>query len=165
MSGAVLLLLFVTASRLGELVLSARNVAGLKARSAIEAGASHYPAMVALHTSWLAGLWWLGRDATVSPGWLAAFGALQVLRVWTLATLGRRWTTRILVIPGETLVRRGPYRFVAHPNYVVVAGEIAVLPLVFGLPVFAFVFSLLNAGMLAVRIRAEEAALKRHAAP
>jgi methyltransferase len=89
------------------------------------------------------------------------FLLLQLLRVWILATLGTRWTTRILVLPGASLVQRGPYRFLAHPNYAVVVGEIAVLPLAFGLICYALVFSLLNAAVLTIRIRAENAALRR----
>jgi methyltransferase len=115
--------------------------------------------IVALHAAWLAGLWWLGRDEPVDQLWLLAYALLQGLRGWVLASLGARWTTRILVVPGETLVRRGPYRFIPHPNYLVVMGEIAVLPLVLGLPWWALLFSVLNAGMLFVRIRAENRAL------
>ena len=84
---------------------------------------------------------------------------LQAGRVWILATLGSRWTTRIVVVPGETLVARGPYRFIKHPNYAVVVGEIAVLPMVFGLPAVALAFTLVNAAVLFVRIRAENRAL------
>ncbi len=91
--------------------------------------------------------------------WVAVYVVLELLRVWVLASLGGRWTTRIIVVPGETLVRRGPYRFIPHPNYVVVMGEIAVLPLVFDLSWYAAVFSLLNAAVLWLRIRAETAAL------
>jgi methyltransferase len=150
----------VTAQRLGELAFAAGNTRRLKARGAVEVGAAHYPLIVALHAAWLAGLWALAWDRPVSLAWLAVYGGLTLLRVWTVATLGRRWTTRILVVPGETLVRRGPYRFLPHPNYVVVAGELAVLPLAFGLPGFAAVFSALNAGVLWIRIRAEEAGLR-----
>jgi methyltransferase len=85
---------------------------------------------------------------------------LEVLRVWVLLSIGSRWTTRIIVVPGETLVAKGPYRFIPHPNYAVVVGEIAVLPLVFGLTAYAVVFSLLNASLLWVRIRTEAAALR-----
>ena len=84
---------------------------------------------------------------------------LQAGRVWVIATLGRRWTTRIITLPGETLVRKGPFRFVSHPNYIVVAGELAVLPLAFGLPLYALVFTALNAVMMWVRIRCEQRAL------
>ncbi len=153
------LLALVTAERLGELWLARRNTAALIAAGAHEAAPGHYPVIVALHAAWLAGLWWLARDNPLQWGWLAAFLALQGLRVWTLATLGRRWTTRIIILPGAPLVAKGPYRFVRHPNYVVVIGEIACLPLALGAPRFALAFSLLNAAVLWVRIRAENAAL------
>lgn len=156
---AVLLLGFVTLQRLGELVIARRNTRRLLARGAREVGAAHYPLIVALHAAWLAGLWWLGRDEPLDQPWLLAYAGLQVLRGWVLASLGERWTTRILVVPGETLVRRGPYRFIPHPNYAVVIGEIAVLPLVLGLGWYALVFSGLNAAVLFVRIRAENRAL------
>ena len=161
MTLASLVLGLITLQRLGELALARRNTAALKARGAVEAGAAHYPAIVALHAAWLAGLWLLAWDAEPNLFWLAAFVVLQALRVWVLATLGRRWTTRILVVPGAALVRHGSYRFLAHPNYVVVVGEIAVLPLAFGLYRYALAFSLLNAAVLAIRIRAENEALRR----
>jgi methyltransferase len=129
------------------------------ARGAVEVAPGHYPAIVLLHAAWLAGLWWLAWDRAVVLPWLAVFVALQAARVWVLASLGARWTTRIVVVPGETLVRTGPYRFMAHPNYAVVAGEIAVLPLAFGLPWYAVAFTVLNAAVLALRIRAENRAL------
>lgn len=155
----IIILALVTAQRLAELVVSRRNTARLLDLGAREVGREHYPYMVALHAAWLAGLWWLapGRPVSVLP--LVAYIALQGLRVWVIATLGRRWTTRIIVLPGEPLVRRGPYRLLDHPNYAVVAGEIAVLPLVFDLVGFALLFSVLNAAILHVRIRAENAAL------
>ena len=159
MNPAVLLLALVTAERLAELWYAQRNSAALLAQGAIEYGARHYPLLVALHAAWLAGLWIEGWDNAVDRGWLAAFLTIQVLRVWTLATLGRRWTTRILVLPNVPLVRIGPYRFMPHPNYAVVAGEIAVLPLCLGMPLYAAVFTVLNAAALFVRIRAEDAAL------
>jgi len=92
-------------------------------------------------------------------GWLLVFLVLQGLRAWTLATLGRRWTTRIIILPGAPLVANGPYRFVRHPNYLVVIGEIACLPLALRAPLIALAFSLANAAVLAIRIRAENAAL------
>jgi methyltransferase len=98
-------------------------------------------------------------DRPASLPWLAAYAALEAFRIWVLVSIGRRWTTRIIVVPKERLLRKGPYRFLPHPNYLVVAGEIAVLPLVFGLAGFAAVFSLLNAAMLWWRIRVEETAL------
>jgi methyltransferase len=155
----------VTLQRLAELVLAKRNTDRLRAQGAYEVAAGHYPLIVVLHSLWLVGLWYLAvwRDPVpqVSWAWLAAFLVLQALRVWVIATLGSRWTTRIIVLPGAPLVARGPYRFVAHPNYCIVAAEILVLPLVFGLVWYAIVFSLANAVLLWIRIRAEEAALSR----
>ena len=153
------ILAFVTLQRLGELLLARRNTSRLLARGGVEHAAGHYLLIVALHACWLAGLWALAWDRAVNVNWLGVYIALQVLRVWTLWSLGSRWTTRIITVPGETLVRRGPYRFLSHPNYVVVAGEIAVLPLVFGLGAYASAFSLANAAVLAIRIRAENRAL------
>jgi methyltransferase len=162
MIGSVLILAFVTVQRLGELLIARRNTRRLLARGAVESGAEHYPIIVGLHAAWLAGLWGLAWDRPPALGWLALYAAVQVLRAWTLASLGDRWTTRILTLPGEPLVRRGPYRFVSHPNYIVVAAEIAVLPLVFDMPAYALVFSVLNATLMWIRISAENKAL--HAA-
>lgn len=159
MSYAVFLLAFVTVQRLGELVVARRNTRRLLARGAREVAGEHYPLIVALHAAWLIGLWALGYDEPVNAVWLGAYTLLQVLRGWTLSGLGERWTTRILVVPGETLVRKGPYRFIRHPNYAVVVGEIAVLPLALGMEVYALAFSALNAAVLFVRIRAENRAL------
>jgi methyltransferase len=155
MTPAVFLLATVTTERLGELWLARRNTAALLAKGAYEVAPGHYPLIVLLHTVWLAGLWVFGATRALDPLWLTAFLALQVLRVWVLATLGRRWTTRIIVLPGAPLVRTGPYRFLTHPNYAVVVGEIAVLPLCLGLPWYALVFSVANVVVLAIRIRAE----------
>jgi methyltransferase len=110
---------------------------------------------------WLAALWWVARDRPVDGFWLAIYVLLQLARIWVIATLGGRWTTRIIVLPDGKLVRRGPYRFVNHPNYLVVAGEIAALPLVFGLWDIALIFTLLNAAVLSIRIREENLALGR----
>ena len=133
MSYAVLLLGFVTAQRLGELWLAHRNTRRLLARGAHEVGAGHYPLAVGLHAAWLLGLWWLAYDRPVQPLWLGVYAVLQVLRGWILSSLGERWTTRIIVLPDAPLVSAGPYRFIDHPNCLVVAAEIAVLPLAFGL--------------------------------
>ena len=159
MTFAVVILVLVTAQRLGELRLARHNTAQLKAQGGVEHGAAHYPLIVALHAAWLAGLWLLAWHRPIHMGWFAVYLLLEALRVWTLWSIGSRWTTRIIVIPGETLVRRGPYRLLPHPNYLVVVGEIAVLPMVFGLWAYALAFSLLNAAVLVVRIRAEEEAL------
>jgi methyltransferase len=163
-SWAELLLAFVTLQRGAELLLAKRNTNRLLAQGAVEVGAGHYPAIVALHFAWLAGLWWLGRDAELGYIWLAAFVVLQLLRIWVIASLGERWTTRIIVLPRAPLRRVGPYRFLSHPNYVVVVGEIAVLPLTLGLPLYALIFSIANAAVLTVRIRAENEALAQAAA-
>lgn len=162
---SVLILGLVTAQRLGELVIARWNTRRLLAQGGTEHGAEHYPLMVGLHAAWLVGLWLLAWDRPANLAWAAVYGVLEVLRVWVLLSIGRRWTTRIIVVPGEILVRKGPYRFIPHPNYAVVVGEIAVLPLVFGLTAYAVVFSLLNASLLWLRVRAEEAALAEPAAP
>lgn len=155
---AVAVLLFVTLQRLGELVLANRNTKALLAQGGYEASPRHYPLIVAVHAGWLLALWVLAWNRPVVWPYLLIFFGWQLGRVWVLATLGRRWTTRIIVLPGAPLIRRGPFRFVRHPNYVVVAGEIAALPLAFGLPWVALVFSLANAVVLFIRIRAEEKA-------
>ncbi len=157
MTPAVVLLAAVTAERLGELWLARRNTSALLARGAFEAAPGHYPLIVLLHATWLAGLWMWGWDRPLAPWWLAVFLTLQAVRVWVLMTLGPRWTTRIIVLPGVPLVTAGPYRFVSHPNYLVVVGEIAVLPLCLGLPWFALLYSAANLAVLAVRVRAENA--------
>ena len=156
---AVALLLFVTAQRLGELVIARRNTRRLLTQGAFEAAPEHYWLIVLLHTAWLGGLWLLAPERQPDPILTVVYGLLQVARFWVLATLGERWTTRIIILPGAAMVRRGPYRFVSHPNYWVVVAEIAVLPAVFGLYVFALIFTLLNAVMLTIRIRAEDQAL------
>ena len=150
----------VALARVMELVHSARNARRLRMRGAIELGAGHYPLIVALHAGWLVSLIALVPwDAPIQWPWLGVFVALQALRVWTIRSLGRYWTTRIYHLPDAPVVRRGPYRFVAHPNYVIVAGEIAVLPLAFGAWPIALTFSALNASLLLWRIRVEERGL------
>ena len=158
---AIAILAFVTLQRLAELALSQRNMKRLLARGAHEVAPEHYPFMVALHATWLAVLWFFGPGPPIKVVPLILFLLLQLGRVWVIATLGERWTTRIIVLPAEPLVTSGPYRWVNHPNYLIVIGEFAVLPLVFGLPMVAIVFSLLNAAILVVRIRAENKALGR----
>jgi methyltransferase len=157
----IIVLAAVTLQRLSELWLSRRNTARLLEQGAREHASGHYPLIVAVHTLWLAALWWLAPDRPIDGFWLALFLLLEIARIWVLVSLGRRWTTRIIVLPEAPLVRRGPYRFVNHPNYWVVIGEIAVLPLVFGLWPVALVFSFLNAAALVIRIRAENRALSR----
>jgi len=157
-AGAVLFLAFIVVQRLSELVIARANTARLMRQGATEVGASHYPVMVAMHTAWILCLIVFGHDNSVSPGWLAAFAVLQGLRVWILATLGRRWTTRIVILP-EPLVVRGPFRVMRHPNYALVVAEIIVAPMVLGLTWIALVFTVLNAAMLWVRIGVEDKAL------
>lgn len=152
-------LALVTLQRGFELVLARRNTAKLLAQGAVEVGAAHYPLIVAMHAAWLAGLWLLAWNRPVNLWWLGLFIVLQVGRLWVLSALGPRWTTRIIILPGAPLVCRGPYRFLSHPNYMVVAGEILALPLAFGLVVFGLVFSMLNACVLFIRIRTEQTAL------
>lgn len=159
MTAAVLILGFVTLQRLAELAVSRRNTAALLAAGGREVGAGHYPLIVLVHAGWLAALWLLAPGRPILWPLVAVFALLQLLRLWVLVTLGRRWTTRIIVLPGAPLVARGPFRFLRHPNYAVVVAEIAVLPLAFGLWEVSLAFSLLNAAILAVRIRAEERAL------
>ena len=159
MSFAELILALVTLQRLGELVVSRRNTRKLMARGAVELAPGHYPLVVAVHAAWLLSLWVFGRHQQVNAIALTAYLVLQGFRFWVLRTLGSRWTTRIIVVPGEPLVSAGPYRYLSHPNYAVVAAEIAVLPLVLYLPWVAAVFTVLNAAVLAIRIRAENRAL------
>jgi methyltransferase len=156
---AEIILALVTLQRAAELVVARRNTRNLLARGAVELASGHYPLVVALHAGWLVSLWVFGRDQPVNTIALAAYLVLQGLRGWVFWTLGARWTTRIIVLPGERLVSTGPYRYLSHPNYAVVAGEIAVLPLVLYLPWIAAIFTILNAGVLAIRIRAENRAL------
>ena len=150
----------VALQRLGELAVAARNTRDLRSAGAIELDAGGYPLFVLLHAAWL-----LSRallvPASAAPSWplLAVFAALQLGRVWVIASLGRHWTTRLIVLPDRPLVSRGPYRFVNHPNYLIVIGEIAVLPLAFGAAMVAAVFSAANLALLARRVMIEERAL------
>ncbi len=161
-SGAVLLG-YITVQRIAELWWAKQNEARLVAAGGVEFGGSHLPLMQLLHAAWLLGLWAPAYDRSVQPVFLALFVLLQIGRFWVLATLGRRWTIRVIAVPGETLVAGGPYRFFRHPNYAIVIGEIAVVPLALGLPLYAVVFSALNALVLAIRIPQENAALAENA--
>jgi methyltransferase len=155
------LLILVTLQRIGELAWSRRNTRRLKVRGAIEVGASHYGLIVFVHAAWLLGLWVLAWDRPLMLGWAGIYITLQAARIWVLASLGDRWTTRIVILPKAPLVRAGPYRFMKHPNYLVVVAEIAILPLAYGLPGYAVLFSLANAAVLRIRIRAETLALEQ----
>lgn len=154
----------VATQRLLELVLSRRNERRIRARGAVERGRGHYPLMVALHALWIASTLVEGivRGPEVPALWpvpLALFLLAQALRYWAVFSLGESWNTRILVVPGAKLVRRGPYKYLDHPNYVVVVVEILAFPLIFGAWVTALVFTALNAALLYVRIREEDRAL------
>jgi methyltransferase len=155
----------VALQRLLELRYSRRNERRLRARGAVERGAGHYPAMVAIHTLWLVSTLVEGLlRGPEPPAWwpvpLAAFLLVQPLRYWAILSLKENWNVRILVVPGGKLVRSGPYRYFPHPNYVVVAVEVLTFPLIFGAWITALVFSVLNAAFLYVRIRTENRALK-----
>jgi methyltransferase len=156
----------VAVERLAELVVAKRNLAWSLSRGGRETGFGHYPFMVVLHTGLLAGCLaevWL-RDTAFTPvlGWpmLALVLASQALRWWCIRTLGRQWNTRIVVVPGLPRITGGPYRLFPHPNYVAVVVEGFALPLVHGAWLTAAVFTVLNAGLLTVRIRAENDALR-----
>ena len=157
---AYIILALVVVQRQFELGLAQHNTKALLARGAVEIGARHYPLIIALHTLWLlAILWFLPRPTVISWPLLGIFIVLQGLRIWVLATLGPYWTTRIISLSDAPLITGGPYRFVRHPNYMVVAGEIAVLPLAFGEVTVAIIFSIANAALLYWRIRQEETGL------
>ncbi len=164
--GLILLVIF---QRLTELRLAKRNERLARAAGAVETGAGHYPWMVAIHslflTSCVLEVWLLDRPAVrrAAGAMLLLLAIATALRYWAISTLGERWTTRILVRPGLPLVTGGPYRWLRHPNYLAVVIEVAALPLVHGAWLTAVVFSVANAALLAVRIRAENAALESHA--
>jgi Uncharacterized protein conserved in bacteria len=158
-TSAEFILALVTLQRAAELAVSSRNTGKLRARGAFEVAPRHYPLVVAVHAAWLISLWIFGHGQPINAIALLLYIALQGFRLWVMWTLGARWTTRIIILPGEPLVSAGPYRFLPHPNYAVVAGEIAILPLVFGLPWLALIFTVLNATILSIRIRAENQAL------
>ena len=153
-------LALVAVQRLAELIYAQRNTERLLANGGVEIGASHYPLIVLLHAAWLIAMAVL-IPAYTPPNWwlIGLYVLLQPLRIWTIATLGRFWTTRIVTVPGAPLVCIGPYRIFRHPNYVVVCAEIAILPLAFGAVEIAIIFSVLNAALLSYRIRVEERAL------
>jgi methyltransferase len=150
----------VALQRIVELIYAERNTRALRIAGAQEYASWQHPLFVLLHAAWLVAMLVLIPSAQ-APNWylLALFFVLQALRVWVIASLGPFWTTRIISLAGAPIVRRGPYRWMRHPNYAIVIAEIAVLPLAFRAPAIALVFSILNAGLLTLRIRAEEDAL------
>ena len=157
---AYAILALVVLQRWAEVIYAWHNAQALKAHGGIEHGRAHYPVMVALHVFWLAAIGMgIARHPAIYWFPLVLFALLQAMRVWVLATLGRFWTTRIITVPDESLVPRGPYRYFRHPNYLVVVGEMATLPLVFGQTATAVIFSVLNLAVLAWRVHVENAAL------
>lgn len=154
------IVLLVALQRLAELAYAQRNTRRLLAQGAQEFGARHYPLLVLLHAAWLLALM-LTVPANAPVNWwlIGLFGLLQIGRLWVIASLGRFWTTRVISLAGQPLVRRGPYRLIRHPNYAIVVAEIAVLPLAFGAWALALVFSVLNLAILAWRIRIEDDAI------
>ena len=153
-------LIYIVVQRLAELVHANRNTRRLLREGGQEHGADHYQYFIFLHSAWIAVIALLvDPQQTIHPALLALFVSTQLLRLWTLASIGRWWTTRIISAPHFDRVRRGPYRFISHPNYLVVILEIAIVPLMLGLPWVALVFSILNAILLRHRIRVENAVL------
>ena len=164
-AGLIAYLAFLLAERGFELALARRNAARVRARGAVEHGAAHYPWIVAFHTAWPLGiaaelLLGLARPPGWWPAALAGLIAAQALRLAAMHALGDRWNTRILVVPGEPPVRHGIYRWLSHPNYAGVVLELVAAPLMFGAWRTAIAASVVNAGLLAVRIRDEERALE-----
>jgi methyltransferase len=157
-AGGTALLAFLTLQRGAELAIATRHTRALFARGAYEVGASHYPVMVALHATWLATLWVFGWNRPLQLWFVLFFVVLQCGRVWVLRTLGERWTTRIVILPGAAPIVSGPFRFVRHPNYLVVAFEIPCVPLALGLVWHAVLFGCANLAMLWWRIRCENRA-------
>jgi methyltransferase len=160
MGAAQWLVLAVALLRLAELAYARCNARRLLDRGGREVGARHYALLVGLHVAWLAAIFVAVPPGTPPALWLLGlFAALLTARIWTIASLGRYWTTRVITLPHEPLVRRGPYRFLRHPNYAIVAGEVAVLPLIFGAWRLALLFSVVNAALLWHRIQVEDQAL------
>ena len=156
---------FIALQRGLELLLSHRHERALRAKGAYERGAGHYPVVVGLHAGWLVSMllegWVRGVELSILwPFWLALFVGGQALRYWAILSLGERWTTRIVILPGASLIERGPYKHLQHPNYLAVALEIFSAPLIFGASFTALAFTLLNVGVMLLRIRTETRALR-----
>ncbi|MDA0787196.1 MAG: isoprenylcysteine carboxylmethyltransferase family protein [Proteobacteria bacterium] len=161
MTAWYLLIGLIVVQRLIELAIARINTRRLLAEGAVEVGASHYPLIVLLHAAWFVSLLvFVPGDSLIDPILLGVFILLQLGRVWVLTSLGRYWTTRIITMPGAPLVRRGPFRLVRHPNYLIVEAEIIVVPMIAGAWELAIIFGIANAAVLALRIRVEEQALK-----
>ncbi|MCM3742559.1 isoprenylcysteine carboxyl methyltransferase [Sporosarcina luteola] len=160
-----IVLSIIILQRIIELFIARRNEKWMKEHGAFEAGASHYPFMVAMHAFFFIALisevfYFQRQISSTWPIWLTVFLTAQLLRIWCLASLGKYWNTKIIVLPNAKVVRKGPYKWLRHPNYIIVATELLVLPLLFNAFITAVVFSLLNLWMMSVRIPAEEQALR-----
>ncbi|TWI56039.1 isoprenylcysteine carboxyl methyltransferase family protein [Halalkalibacter nanhaiisediminis] len=166
MIGIYLFILLVIVQRLIEVVIAKRNARWIKSQGGYETGSEHYRLMIATHVFFFLSLI---IEVTLKEysfaGWslipLTVFLLAQIARVWALSSLGRFWNTRIMILPGAKVIAKGPYRFVRHPNYVVVITEIAMLPLIFQAYWTAIVFTIINALVLSIRIKEEEAALNK----
>lgn len=161
----VVIITIVVIQRLVELLIAKRNEAWMRSQGAFEAGAKHYPLMVTMHVLFFISLILevLIANRPLSPVWivfLSVFLIAQVVRVWCLMSLGKFWNTKIIILPDADVVRKGPYAFIHHPNYVIVTTELLVLPLIFSAYFTAILFTMLNVWMLSVRIPTEEKALK-----
>ncbi|MCM3710230.1 isoprenylcysteine carboxyl methyltransferase family protein [Sporosarcina luteola] len=161
-----IVLSIIILQRIIELFIAKRNEKWMKDQGAFEAGASHYPFMVAMHVFFFIALisevfYFQRQISAIWPIWLTVFSTVQLLRIWCLASLGKYWNTKIIVLPNAKVVRKGPYKWLRHPNYIIVATELLVLPLLFNAFITAVVFSLLNIWMMSVRIPAEEQALRK----
>jgi methyltransferase len=155
-----LIIALVALQRLGELIHANRNTRLLKTQGGIEQGSRHYPLFILLHGSWwLAVLIFTPPDRCPNLTLLLFFLCLQLGRLWVMKSLGRYWTTRIIVLPNHSLIRKGPYRYFSHPNYMIVVAEIALLPLAFGDVAIAIVWSIANSLLLGLRVHIENAAL------
>jgi methyltransferase len=163
-ANGLLLLIYLTLQRLLELVIAQRNTRKLLARGAYEVGAAHYPAMIAFHTTWLLTLWGFGWNHALRPEFVLVFVFLQIGRFWVMRTLGERWTTRVIMTPWAPPVTSGPFRFVRHPNYLIVVLELPCVSLALGLLWHALVFGALNLIMTWWRMGSEDAAFAQLAA-
>lgn len=155
-------MLFIIAQRITELIVAKRNEQWLRAQGAIEYGKEHYPLIVLLHTAFLVSLmveYYYTGNSEPNYVLLGIYLALMAAKVWVISSLGKYWNTKILRVHATPLVNKGPYKFVKHPNYIIVVCEIAIIPLVFHLYYTAIIFSILNALMLIKRIKEENKAL------
>lgn len=163
-ASGVLLLVYLTLQRLAELAIARRNTRKLLARGAYEVCAAHYPVMIAFHATWLLSLWGFGWNHTLRPEFVLLFVLLQLGRFWVMRTLDERWTTRIIMTPWAPAVTSGPFHFVRHPNYLIVAFELPCVSLALGLLWHALVFGALNLIMTSWRMKSEDAAFAQLAA-